>query len=472
MFRDSVFSLITTVVRLATGLVLFVVLAHVWGPERFGLFMYPFTIAGILVKLVDYGFLLQVARDVGRRPAEAHATMSRALGAKLLLVIPACVAAYGIAILLPGAKGFGPLLAILLVDAVANSFAQFLNIPLRALGRFDEEARIAAVGNAMVFAAVAAVALTGHGPLFAASVMAGCRALCLLFSWNAYRGLLGSTPRAIVERQSLRASLWMGLPFGVHATVGTLNMQVDTLMVQHYLGAGSVGLYQAGMRVLLGALLVGDALNGVYLSAMARSSHDRVELSRLGERMTRQLLTVGLFAFGCILAAGPWAVRLLFGGRYDALASLLPLFGLLAFIRYGGVSYGTLLTLADRQIVRVLAVCGVMALGLGLNALLIPRFGLTGAISASIIGHLVLYAIYVSAARKDIGSFLVDRRSRVLLCLAGAIVLLLPFLPSDDSSVRIALGAMLAIASLVVGPTAGEWGRLPRPLRLAASIAR
>ena len=188
--------------------------------------------------------------------------------------------------------------------------------------------------------------------------------------------------------------------------------------------------------------------------------------------MTRQLLTVGLFAFGCILAAGPWAVRLLFGGRYDALASLLPLFGLLAFIRYGGVSYGTLLTLADRQIVRVLAVCGVMALGLGLNALLIPRFGLTGAISASIIGHLVLYAIYVSAARKDIGSFLVDRRSRVLLCLAGAIVLLLPFLPSDDSSVRIALGAMLAIASLVVGPTAGEWGRLPRPLRLAASIAR
>ncbi len=64
MFRDSVFSLITTIVRLATGLVLFIVLAHVWGPERFGTFMYPFAIAGILVKVVDYGFLLQVARDL------------------------------------------------------------------------------------------------------------------------------------------------------------------------------------------------------------------------------------------------------------------------------------------------------------------------------------------------------------------------------------------------------------------------
>jgi O-antigen/teichoic acid export membrane protein len=472
VFRDSVFSLITTIVRLATGLVLFIVLAHVWGPERFGTFMYPFTIAGILVKVVDYGFLLQAARDVGKRQSEAHAIMSRAFGAKLLLVVPAVVAAYVIAILFPGGKDFGPLLAILLADAVANSFAQLLNVPLRALGRFDEEARIATLGNAIVFAAVAAVVITGRGTVTAAVVMASCRVASLLFSWNAYRGLLGVSPRATIERTSLRASLWQGLPFGVHATVGTLNMQVDTLMVQHYLGAGSVGLYQAGMRILLGSLLVGDALNGVYLSAMARASHDRGALIRLGERMTRQLLTVGLFGFGCILVAGPWVVRLLFGGKYDALASLLPYFGLLAFIRYGGVSFGTLLTLADRQAVRVLAVCGVMVLGLALNAMLIPRFGLTGAVTASITGHLVLYGVYVAAARKDLGSFLVDQRSRILLCMAGAIVLFLPFLSSDNAPLRVAIGAAIALASLLIGPTATEWGRLPRASRPVAPIAR
>jgi O-antigen/teichoic acid export membrane protein len=472
VFRDSVFSLITTVVRLATGLVLFIVLAHVWGPERFGTFMYPFTVAGILVKVVDYGFLLQVARDVGKRQSEAHATMSRAHGAKLLLVVPAVVAAYAIAMFLPGGKGFAALLAILLTDAIVNSFAQLLNVPLRALGRFDEEARIATMGNAIVFAGVAAVVLTGHGTLAAAAVMASCRAISLVFSWNGYRGLLGIAPRATIERASLRVSLWQGLPFGVHATVGTLNMQVDTLMVQHYLGAGSVGLYQAGMRILLGSLLVGDALNGVYLSAMARASHDPRALLRLGERMTRQLLTVGLFGFGCILVAGPWVVRLLFGGKYDALAPLLPFFGLLAFIRYGGVSFGTLLTLADRQAVRVLAVCGVMVLGLVLNAVLIPRFGLTGAVTASIIGHLVLYGVYVVAARKDVGSFLVDQRSRILLCIASAIVLFLPFLSSDHAPARIAIGATLVLASLLVGPTATEWGRLPRVSRPVAPIAR
>jgi O-antigen/teichoic acid export membrane protein len=472
VFRDSVFSLISTIVRLATGLVLFIVLAHVWGPERFGTFMYPFTIAGILVKVVDYGFLLQVTRDVGRDLSAAHATMSRAHGAKLLLAVPAASAAYVVSILLTGGDDFGPLLAILFVDAVANSFLLLLNVPLRVNRRFDEEARIAALGNALVFSAVATAVLLGAGPLAAAGVMASGRVVSLLFSWGAYGRLLGCAPDALLEKQSLRTSLWKGLPFGVHATVGTLNMQVDTLMVQHFLGAGSVGLYQAGVRILLGSLLVADALNGVYLSAMARSSSDRLALTRLGERMTRQLLTVGMFGFGCILVAGPWAVRLLFGGRYDALTPLLPYFGLLAFIRYGGVSYGSLLTLADRQAVRVVAVCTVMVLGLVLNSLLVPHFGLTGAVVASIGGHLVLYGVYVWAARRDVGGFLVDRRSRTLLCIAAAIVLFLPFLPPDNASVRIALGATLVLASLVVGPTAAEWGRLPWPSRPVAPIAR
>lgn len=472
MFRDSIFSLITTIVRLATGLVLFVVLAHVWGPERFGTFMYPFTIAGILVKVVDYGFLLQTARDVGKRQSEAHAIMSRALGAKLLLIVPAVAAAYVTAILLPGGKDFGALLAILLVDAVANSFSQLLNVPLRALGRFDDEARVAAIGNAVVFAAVAATVLTGDGPLAAAGVMAASRFVSLVLSWRAYRLRLGVVPGASFESLALRASLWSGLPFCVHATVGTLNLQAETVMLQHYLGAASVGLYQAGMRILLGALLVGDALNGVYLMAMARASHDRGALLRLGERMTRQLLTIGLLCLGGILVAGPWAVRLLFGGNYDGLAPLLPLFGLLAFIRYGGVSYGTLLTISDRQAVRVVAVCVAMVLGLGLNALMIPRFGLVGALNSAILGHLILYGVYVLAARKDIGGFLIDRRSGLLLCMALAIVLLLPILPAEQSWARIAIGATLVLAALVVGPTATEWGRLPFASRPLAPVAR
>jgi len=113
-----------------------------------------------------------------------------------------------------------------------------------------------------------------------------------------------------------------------------------------------------------------------------------------------------------------------------------------------------------------------MLIGLGLNTVLIPRFGLAGAVTAAILGHVVLFGVYVHAARRDVGGFLVDRRSGILLCLAAVIVLFLPFLPPDNPSIRIALGATLALASLVVGPTAAEWGHLPWASRPVVPVAR
>ena len=62
--------MISTGVRLLTNLVLFVVLAHVWGPVVFGVFMYPYAIASILVRIVDYGF-------TGERAAAALAMERR-----------------------------------------------------------------------------------------------------------------------------------------------------------------------------------------------------------------------------------------------------------------------------------------------------------------------------------------------------------------------------------------------------------
>jgi hypothetical protein len=56
--------------------------------------------------------------------------------------------------------------------------------------------------------------------------------------------------------------------------------------------------------------------------------------------------------------------------------------------------------------------------------------------------------------------------------MAGAIVLFLPFLSSDNAPLRVAIGAAIALASLLIGPTATEWGRLPRASRPVAPIAR
>lgn len=464
MLRDSLFSLISTTVRLLSGLVLFIVMAHTWGPRRFGIFMYPFAIAAILVKLVDYGFTLQLMRDIGKAPKDGISIMGRALAAKLLLVVPLGVLAVVIGATFSHGGSYGILFGLLLCDALANSFALFLNTPLRALGRFDSEAGIVVAANLTLFVVVTGIVLLGFGPVVAAGGFVVVRTGYFLVSWVVCRRALGDQLRPRWELRGSLLTLKEGFPFAVHATIGTLVIYVDTILVQHYLGAEAVGIYQAGMRVLIGGLLLADSLNNVYLAALARVLTHFVDMDRLGTRMTRHLLVIGLVAFLCTIGGSTWLVRLIFSRGYEELVPLLPLFGLLLFIRYGGVSYGTLLTLADKQLLRVAAVIAMLILSFVANVVLIPRFGLTGAIWAAIISNIGLYGVYIGAVRKDYRSFLVDWRSKALLVIAGIAFLFL-FLPTETSDLRrLQMTVPLVLATFILGVTETEWKALSKRL--------
>ncbi len=462
MLRNGFFSLLSTGVRVLSSAVLFIVMAHAWGPEKFGVFMYPFTVAAILVKLVDYGFALQLMRDIGHAPAQARHITGHAFAAKLLLTLPTILIAAMVAASLPHEDSYILLFGLLLCDALINSFALFLNTPLRALGRFDVETYVIAGANVALFSVVVGAIASGAGPVLAAVGFVLVRLGYLIASWKSCELVLETRLRPEWAYESLMRTLKVGFPFAVHVTVGTLGMYIETIMVQHYLGASAVGLYQAGMRVLFGALLVADSLNNVYLEALARVHRHGAELERLGTRMTRHLLALGVLALLCTLGGSEWIVRILYGHRYDELIPILPLFGLLVLVRYGGTPYGTILTLADKQFVRAIAVIGMVILGVAINMMLIPLFGLVGAICAAICSHVALYSVYVVATWRDHRTAFVDWRSKVLITVAGLALLFALFPIGAGPSLRIQTGALLAVATAILGVTRAEWDTLSR----------
>ena len=463
MLRDSVLSMLSTGVRLLSSLALFVVLAHLWGPAAFGVFMYPYAIAAILVRIADYGFALQVARDVGREPARTHEIVGRAIGAKLVLLVPSLVVGAVVAERLPAGTSYVVLLALLLGDALIGSFALFLNIPLRALGRFDREASVSIAANLVFVAATVSAVAAGAGPVPVAAIFVLARLVFLALAWRGYADVAGGRPCMILDRRSLSETLTRGFPYAVHMVVGAASLQVDTLMIQHFMSATSVGFYQAGMRLLFGALLVGDALHNVFFSSLARVSSDARELGRLATRMTRYLVVLGVISFACFLGGHRLIVHLLYAEQFAPLADLLPLFGMLVLVRYSGLAYGAVLTLADRQGVRMLAASGVLTLHLVLGAMLIPRFGIRGALVAAAISDLVLHLVCAAAAWAQYRDGMIDRRAVVLLLLSS---LMIPSAlhPAGDAMPRLVLAAVLVAAALAVGVTGDEWRGIARRL--------
>jgi len=475
VLRDSFLSMISTGVRLLSSLALFVVLAHVWGPATFGLFTYPYALAAILVRIVDYGFTLQIARDVGRSPERTHEIVGRAIGAKLVLLVPTLIVSGVVAMYLPKGPSYFALLVLLLLDALVGSFALFLNIPLRAHGRFDREASISTAANVLFFAGTVGAALAGAGPVIVAAIFVLARCAFLALAVRGYVHVAGARPRIILDRPSLAGTLAKGFPYAVHLFVGTLFLQVDTLVIQQVMGAEAVGLYQGGMRLLFGALLVGDALHNVFFASLARVAHDSVALGRLATQMTRHFVALGVVGFGVLLGSGQLIVSVLFAERFASLADLVPLFGLLVLVRYSGLAYGAVLTLAERQSVRMLAVIGVLALNLVLDVVLIPRIGLRGALVASAVADLTLHLVCATASWFQYRDLMIDRRS-VALLVAAVAVLPVAFLAGVEPFTRTLLATALVLSGAVIGVTSEEWnsfsqrvvGRIPRRFVRAA----
>ncbi len=422
MLRQLSYMLASLFIRLFTTVFVFVVLARVWGPSSFGRFMYPFTIATLIVMLVDYGFGLQLVRDVGRSPAQVVEIVRRAGATKLLLTVVAITVTAVTQHWVSETPSDQMLLWILSIAAIANSYGLFLNLPFRGVGRFDLEAKTTAVANLVLFICVAAAAATGEGPLMVASIFAGARVLYAAIAARAYLTVIGVHPFRGLHLREGFAGLMSGFPFGVHVVLGTLYFQLDTVLVQHYLGAHAVGVYQAGIRLMMGGMIFADGLSGVYLPRVSSTTTNSQEVVRMGRAATRQLVLLGCAGLTLLALAAAPTTRLFYGAKYAALAPLLPLFGVVLFLRYAAAAHGVILTVTDRQSVRAIAVTLAALANVLLNILLIPTQGLLGAVVAAALTHVLLDAIYVVVAWKDCHDSLFDARAIAGLGIAALII--------------------------------------------------
>ncbi|MCM2370484.1 lipopolysaccharide biosynthesis protein [Aporhodopirellula aestuarii] len=201
------------------------------------------------------------------------------------------------------------------------------------------------------------------------------------------------------------AALWMT------NLIGNLFELSDRYMILHYLplppealasgsvdairetvGQAAVGQYHSGRIIPMMLLSVGTMIAGVlmpYLSA----DWEAKRLSAVRLRVGDALMAVSLvFTVGGAFAIliGPWMFDVLLQGRYSDGLKLMPL--ALCFCTWSTlviVGQCYLLTAEKGRSVALAMFAGLIA-NLVLNLILLPRFGLTGAVVATLLAHAVM----------------------------------------------------------------------------------
>jgi O-antigen/teichoic acid export membrane protein len=242
----------------------------------------------------------------------------------------------------------------------------------------------------------------------------------------------------------------MSLPFAVGAFALGLSYRFDSVLLNIFRSDAETGYYSAVYNLIFSATVLSNVFNSaLYPSLTRRAARSPQELPRIYERALRYLLTLGL-----PLAVGTWAladdvVRHLFTDAYapavpalQILIWTLPLMFMSEFLGYVAVVLGW-----ERPAARAM----LMSTGfnVGLNVLLVPRFGFLAAAAVTLITEMVLVGQYLWLLRAQVREL--DWGRALLRPLAAAAVLGALLLAMDHLPLIVALAVGgIAYAGLVV----------------------
>lgn len=363
------------------------------GPDKFGNYSYILTIATLFFIVQDGGFRTLLFREntlpskglerYGDRLfswALGHAVVITAAGAFFVLVFPT---GYRIEIL-AAIFCFG-------FQAVVN----FISSELRAKGLFPREALWQATVRTFAAAGIfVAILFVRPVPWVIFACWSFGLLLCLFLSPRRIaRPLFGS-----FRIRDIRKAC-----FGFMAieAATTVYYRCDIILLERLVGDPAlVGYYAAAYRFLDGIILLAAPLGIIWFRKLRLVSEEEMAFQVQIGWMSMIMLVAAVLIIAVGVPFSREIVVLTFGHEYVDSARLLPwLLGALIFILPNGVLTQAAIA-RNREIVYAVAAGGGAVVNIGLNLVLIPRFGAIGAAWATIVTEAFLTIALIFGLRK------------------------------------------------------------------------
>lgn len=374
--------------------------ARALGADGYGSFSYALAASVIAFMLADWGAALLVVREFNKRP-DRERFLQAALGFKVALSTAFLVLG-GIGWFLigdPGARGVYLLLLVLMFLQQARDF--FLYV-LRAEERMEREFVVTAVEALGTFALAGIFFLLGGGVLSLGLAYVAAMAGSLAVAAYQARGSYGP-PFARWDRKE---SAWLfrnGWSLALFGVLVLVFFSTSQIVLGHARTPAEVGLYALASKVVTLGLVVPQIVMTTlfpYLIRVAGSQRGRtVALATTGT-----LTALGILAAVATYVLAPLMVSLVGGQEFaQAVPVLRHLIWILAmlfpvtFLDYYLIAHGK--QTADMVVTAVAAGANVL-----LNVWLIPPYGISGAVWATMLGQALNLALtFAIAARVFVG---------------------------------------------------------------------
>jgi len=390
MFRNIFWMGLSSATRLGTGFILFVLIARHLGPEEFGHYMFWYGATFLCSLLANYGLGNMLLKEIAQRPESAADMLGKALTLRLMLSGCIFLCALGSSTVVDRPELLLALLLAHLVETISSTFY----CAYRAVGHYARESQLAACAAIvqLIFVATAIITNQNAGIIALAYLTGKTSQLALIFPISKrIFGTFSLQPVNTVFKLAVHIKA-----YAIDNILGNTFGNIDSIVLRAYAGIDAVGIYQSGMRIFQGGAQAAPILGNVFLPEMARQTvGEKKNPQRIALVLQAFFLTYGVI-FGLVLAYFPdQIVNFAFGESYKQLAALLPLFGLLFFIRFFAAAWGVILTAIGHQRYRAKATAIHLLFMLSVGSYLSYSMQAQGWLIGLILASLLLGMLYM-----------------------------------------------------------------------------
>jgi PST family polysaccharide transporter len=420
LLSNSAWSLLNQGARVGTLAVVTIALSRHFGPQQFGALAFGLAFVRIFAVIAAFGLDRLLVRRLAEDPEEAGKIVRHAFRLKLVLALISYAALLGLAFLIdPRAR--------LTVAIVALAGAGLLCQPCDVFDfQFQSENRfrLSFFGRTipiLVSTGIKLAALWAGAPLLVFAGLETVEAVLVgIALWLLHRRQnpapdFAETPAALIEWRQL---LGEGLPLLLGSLAVIIYMRADVLMLGKMAGFKAAGIYSAAAQITEACALLPLAFAPALFPILVRwrklgPRYYKQQFGRLFLAAALAGLAISLFL---TVSARP-IVLLLYGLQFLPAAKVLVIHGWATiFIFLGIVQSGYDITEGLTWAATQRATLGAVT-NIGLNFILIPKYGATGAAIATLISY-GCSAFLLNLARKP---------TRPVFALQLRALLLFPF---------------------------------------------
>lgn len=385
-FTNTSWMMASRVCHVLAAFVMSIVMARALHADQYGLLNYALSFVMLFSALGSLGLNDILVRELvdteknGREGTILGSALGLRLGGTALMTLLAWA---GVLIYSPAPGTLSLVLSICLSYWFLNA-AQVLErfYEARVLAKYSSWAQMAA--TIVSLGTVVGLALSRASLFWFATVKAIESGVLLVILLVFFRRGGGDWHWRFEGRYALHL-FREGLPLMMTGLFILVYMRIDQVMLAHYLNTEAIGAYAVAVRLSEAWYFLPSVLAASLFPAILRARHGDPEKYRSGLALLYELMTwLGIAVALPTTLLAHWVIRLLYGPRYVAGASALALYIWAGVFVFQGIARSKWLVGEGLQRYAIAFAGGASLLNIILNAILIPRAGMTGAALATV----------------------------------------------------------------------------------------